>query len=110
MGGVQTLNIALWNPEKFGYVCPMGTGFFPNSLKEIDEKYSQVFKDPAINKFRLFYIGKGKDDQLTATNCKAMREMFDRYGIKYQYIELPGAHSFVFTRRYLQFFAPLLFR
>ncbi len=110
MGGIQTLNTALWNPEKFGYVCPMGTGFFPNSIKEINEKYSDVFKNPAINQFKLFYIGKGKDDNLTAVNNKAMLAMFDKYGIKYKYQEFPGAHSFVFTRRYLAFFAPLLFR
>ena len=54
MGGVQNLNLALWYPEKFGYVCPMATGFFPASLKEIDEKYNVVFKNPALNQFKLF--------------------------------------------------------
>jgi enterochelin esterase family protein len=110
MGGIQTLNTALWNPEKFGYVCPMGTGYFPASIKEIDEKYSEVLKNPAINQFKLFYIGKGKDDNLTAVNNKATLALFDKYGINYKYKELPGAHSFVFTRRYLAFFAPMLFR
>src|SRR5450432_1775019 len=110
MGGVQTLNVALWNPDKFGYVWPMGTGYFPASLKEIDEKYSAVFRNSSINQFKLFYIGKGKDDNLTAVNCKATLALFDKYGIKYQYKEFPGAHSFVFTRRYLVFFAPMLFR
>ncbi len=110
MGGVQTLNIALWNPDKFGYVCPMGTGYFPASIKEFDDKYNSVIKNPALNSFKLFYIGKGKDDQLTAVNNKAMLAMFDKYGVTYKYIELPGAHSFVFTRRYLAFFAPMLFR
>ncbi|MEO7769052.1 MAG: hypothetical protein ABIS01_16595, partial [Ferruginibacter sp.] len=89
---------------------PMGTGFFPASIKEIDEKYGDVFKNPAINQFKLLYIGKGKDDNLTKINNKAMLDLFDKYGIKYKYIELPGAHSFVFTRRYLAFFAPMLFR
>ncbi|MBD0367626.1 MAG: esterase [Flavisolibacter sp.] len=110
MGGIQTLNTALWYPEKFGYVCPMGMGFFPASIKEIDEKYSQVMKNPAINRLKLLYIGRGKDDQLTASNNKATMEMFDKYGIKYKYQELPGGHSFVFTRRYLAFIAPMLFR
>ncbi|MBC7889717.1 MAG: esterase [Ferruginibacter sp.] len=110
MGGIQTLNLALWNPHKFGYVCPMGTGFFPASIKEIDEKYTGVLKNPVINQFKLFYIGKGKDDNLVATNNTAMLALFDKYGIKYQYKEFPGAHSFVFTRRYLVFFAPMLFK
>jgi enterochelin esterase family protein len=110
MGGIQTLNAALWNPEKFGYVFPMGTGYFPASIKEVDEKYSEVMKKVAANPFKLLYIGKGKDDNLVAVNNKAMMEMFDKYGIKYKYQEMPGGHSFVFTRRYLAFFAPLLFR
>lgn len=110
MGGVQTLNTALWNPDKFGYVCPMGTGYFPNSIKEIEDNYSQVMKNPAINQFKLFMIGRGKDDMLTAKNNQAMLDMFTKFGIKYQYKELPGAHSFVFTRRYLALFTPLLFR
>ena len=109
MGGVQTLNTALWNPDKFGYVCPMGTGYFPTSIKDFDEKYNTVIKNPAINQFKLFYIGKGQADSLTAVNCRAMLAMFDKNRIKYKYIELPGAHSFVFTRRYLAFFAPMLF-
>ena len=92
------------------YVCPMGTGFFPASIKEIDEKYSQVMKNPALNQFKLLMIGRGKDDNLTKVNNQAMLDMFDKYGVKYQYKELQGAHSFVFTRRYLALFAPMLFR
>ena len=110
MGGIQTLNTALWNPDKFGYVCPMGTGFFPASIKEIEEKQQQIIRNPAINQFKLFMIGRGKDDNLTAKNNKAMLDLFDKYGIKYQYKEMQGAHSFVFTRRYLAYFSPLLFR
>ena len=55
-------------------------------------------------------VGRGKDDTLTAKNNQAMLELFDRAGVKYQYQELPGGHSFVFTRRYLAFVAPRLFR
>ena len=110
MGGIQTLNTALWHPELFGYVCPMGTGFFPASIKELEEKQSAVLKNPAINQLKLLLIGRGKDDTLTAKNNQAMLELFDRAGVKYQYQELPGGHSFVFTRRYLAFVAPKLFR
>jgi len=47
MGGVQTLNLALWHPEIFGYVFPLSTGFFPDGIKQIDEKYSSVMKNVA---------------------------------------------------------------
>ena len=110
MGGIQTLNLALWNPDKFGYVFPMGTGFFPQVIKEIEEKSPEILKNPAINQFKLLYISKGKDDNLTAQNCKAMLNLFDKYGIKYQYKEITGAHSFVFGRRFLASAFPLMFR
>jgi hypothetical protein len=36
-------------------------------------------------------------------------KMLDKYGIKYQYSELEGAHSFVFSRKFLAFAFPQLF-
>jgi Domain of unknown function (DUF5597)/Putative esterase len=57
MVGVQTLNTALWYPEKFGYVYPMSTGYLPDAIKELEEKYASVLKNPAINQFKsLFWI------------------------------------------------------
>jgi enterochelin esterase family protein len=110
MGGIQTLNIALWNPDKFSYVYPMSTGYFPPSIKEIEEKYVTVMKNPSINKFKLFIIGMGKDDGLAYNNNKNMMEMFDRLGIKYIYRETSGTHSYPVWRKSLAFVAPQLFR
>ena len=33
MGGIQALHIALFSPERFGYVLPLITGYFRNHLK-----------------------------------------------------------------------------
>jgi enterochelin esterase-like enzyme len=109
MGGVQTLNLALWHPEFFGYVFPMSTGYFPAGLKEIDEKYVRVMQNPSLNQFRVFCIGRGKSDGLTAVNCKATLAMLEKYGIHHDYIEMDGAHSFVFSRRFIASFLPKLF-
>ena len=110
MGGIQTLNIALWNPEKFGYVYPMSTGYFPPVIKELEEKYPNILKNPAINQFKLFTIGMGKDDPLAYKNNKAMMEMFDKQGIKYNYVETGGGHTFLVWRKNLAYIAPQLFR
>ena len=110
MGGIQTLNIALWHPEKFGYVYPMSTGYFPNSIQEITEKYTAVMKNPAINQFKNFTIGMGKDDGLAFNNNKAMMALFDKNGMRYQYRETSGSHSFLVWRENLAWFAPQLFR
>ena len=59
MGGLQALNIALFHPEKFGYVLPLSTGYFPPQLKTLEEKYSEQLKNPAINELKLFWIAMG---------------------------------------------------
>jgi enterochelin esterase-like enzyme/acetyl esterase/lipase len=110
MGGVQTLNLALWHPEKFGYVYPMSTGYFGPALKELEEKYSNILKNPAINQFKLFTIGMGKDDPLAYKNNKAMMEVFDKMGVNYNYVETDGGHTFLVWRKNLAHIAPLLFR
>ena len=110
MGGVQTLNTALWYPEKFGYVYPMSTGYFPDAIKELEGKYASVLKNPAINQFKLFTVGAGKADLLVANNNKATLSLFDKMGIKYNYVETEGSHTFLVWRRNLAYIAPLLFR
>ncbi len=110
MGGIQTLNLALWNPEKFSYVYPMSTGYFGPAVKDLEEKYANILKNPSINQFRLFTIGMGKDDPLAYKNNKGMMELFTKMGIKYNYVETEGTHSFPVWRKNLAFIAPLLFR
>jgi enterochelin esterase family protein len=110
MGGVQTLNLALWHPEQFAYVFPMSTGYFPDSITQIGQKYAAVLQNVAKHPFTQFIIGRGKDDSLTGTNNRATLALLDKYGIEHQYKELNGAHSFVFSRRFLASVFPLMFR
>jgi enterochelin esterase-like enzyme len=39
VGGIQALNIALFYPEKFGYVMSLSTGYFAPLLKMLEEKH-----------------------------------------------------------------------
>lgn len=109
MGGIQTINLALWNPDLFGYVFPMSTGYFPNDIKTIDEKYVSVLTNPSVNKFNRFMIAIGKDD-FANTNNKNMMELFKKHGVKFEYYETEGAHTFLFWRKHLAYFSPMLFR
>ena len=110
MGGVQTLNLALFHPEMFDYVYPMSTGYFPAGMKQIETEDASVLHEVAEHPFKQFIMGKGKDDQLTAANSKATLHMLDDFKIPHRYIELGGVHSFVFTRRFLLIVLPLTFR
>jgi enterochelin esterase-like enzyme len=110
MGGVQTLNLALWHPEKFAYVYPMGTGYFPDGLKELEEKDSAILTNISQHPFKQLIFGLGKDDRVLGTNNLATRTLFDKFNIKYQFLEFPGGHSFVFTRRFFVAVFPQMFR
>lgn len=111
MGGLQALNIAIFAPEKFGYVLPLSTGYFPAQLKDLEEHHADALKNPQINKFKLFWIALGGEKDIAYDNGKKVMEMFDKYGIKYQTAPtFPAGHTFLTWRHNLYDFAPLLFR
>jgi enterochelin esterase family protein len=110
MGGIQVMNIALFNPDKFNYVLPLSTGYFPPVLEELEKKYTTVLKNPKINQWKLFWIAMGGEKDIAYQNNKNTMALFDKYGIKYQYTEVPGGHTFLAWRNNLHTFAPLLFR
>ena len=110
MGGGQALNLALWFPDRFGYVYPISTGYFPAGATELDEKHSDILRTVAAHPFREFVFGKGKADTLVAANTAATLQLMDKYAIPHRYVELNGGHSFVFSRRFLLAVFPTMFR
>jgi enterochelin esterase-like enzyme len=110
MGGIQALNIALFHPEKFAYVLPLSTGYFPAQLKTLEEKHSTQLKNPEINKLKLFWIAMGGEKDIAYTNGQNVLKLFDKYGIKYKTNDYPAGHTFITWRHNLYEFAPLLFQ
>jgi enterochelin esterase family protein len=110
MGGLQALNIGLFAPEKFGYVLPLSTGYFPGQLKELEEKYATVLSNPTINEYKLFWIAMGGKEDIAYQNGENMKTVFDKFKIKYTTHNYDGAHSFLTWRHDLADFAPLLFK
>lgn len=110
MGGIQALNIALFAPEKFSYVLPLSTGYFPEQRKILEEKYNTALKNPEINKLKLFWIAMGGEKDIAYENGKAVNALLNKYGIRYKAVDYPAGHTFITWRRNLYEFAPLLFR
>lgn len=110
MGGIQALNVAIFSPEKFSYVLPLSTGYFPQQLKTLEEKYMAQLKNPEINKLKLFWIAMGGQKDIAYQNGKAVNALFDKYGIRYKTASYPAGHTFITWRHNLYEFAPLLFR
>ncbi|MCB9504084.1 MAG: esterase [Deferribacteres bacterium] len=110
MGGVQTMNLALWNPKMFSYVCPLSTGYFPDNVKEFEKNHANILQNQAINEFKLFKIYMGGESDIAYQNNLNTMALFDKYGIQYIYENGLGGHTFLAWRRNLYDLAQLLFR
>jgi len=110
MGGIQALNMALFAPDKFAYVLPLSTGYFPDQLKTLEEKNSAALKNPDINKLKLFWIAMGGEKDIAYQNGLNVNTVLDKYGIKYKTNSYPAGHTFITWRHNLYEFAPMLFR
>jgi enterochelin esterase-like enzyme len=112
MGGAHTLRYGLTHPELFRYlgVFSMGLGV-GNNANEVPDyvKANEAALKKASKDLKLFYYAMGKDDFLYATVAPT-RGMLDQQGIKYVYHESGGGHTWINWRRYLEDFAPRLFR
>ena len=57
-----------------------------------------------------FWISMGGKEDIAYSNCKVMMAKFDELGIKYQYSEYPGGHTWPVWRNNLFNFAQVLFK
>ena len=107
MGGGQTAAIAFANPDKFRYVVIMSAG-----SNNADTTYPEFFKDPAAanKKFKLLWIGVGKDDTLVGPSAKALDETLTKHNITHTFEVGEGRHEWVVWRHHLRDVAPLLFK
>jgi enterochelin esterase-like enzyme len=132
MGGSQTLNIALPNLEKFGYVGVFSSGLLnvfarqapgagappaadaPAQITPAGEawlKQHQAKLDDANLKkgLKLFWIGIGKDDFLLNSSRNTV-ELLKTRGFAPVSRETEGGHTWINWRIYLNEFAPQLFQ
>ena len=95
----------------FDYVGLFSAAILPTNkvqssvYENIDAKLKVQFeKNP-----KLYWIAIGKDDFLYKANAE-YRELLDKAGYKYTYVESDGGHIWRNWRVYLTEFAPLLFK
>lgn len=112
MGGAHTLRFGLPHPELFRSIgiFSMGLGLGGNQQQVTDyETANASALKRGAGVFRLVYYAMGKTDFLYGTVAPT-RAVLDRAGIKYVYNESEGGHTWVNWRRYLNDFAPRLFK
>jgi enterochelin esterase family protein len=108
VGGGQTLNIGLMNPDKFAYVC----SYAPyTATDEFKNNFTNWTPDSVkINKrLKLFTISIATDDFLYES-VKQNIAMFREKNLKLQTLIVSGSHTWMNCKLYLNNTLPQLFR
>ncbi len=115
MGGFHTAYISLNYPNTFDYiglfssalnVNPGGNNRSAPVYQNVDEKLKQQMN----NGYKLYWIGVGTDDILVYQGIQSFRKNMDSIGMKYEYFETEGGHTWNNWRQYLQVFVQLIFK
>ena len=105
-GGGQSLNIGLRRLDLFSRIGVFSAGGGANP--------QDTFKDVATNakkvndQLKLFWLGIGTEDAGFA-NAKRFSEFLSTAGITHKFRTIPGAHTWIVWRQFLNEVAPILF-
>ena len=106
MGGAQTITASITYPGTFGYIGVFSSGIFdPNAdLADLEKKFVAL-KNSGVQKY---WVACGKDDFLMDSN-KRLLSVLEKSGLKHEYFENEGGHTWANWRTYLTLFTPMLF-
>ena len=123
MGGMQTLDIAFRELAKFAYIGVYSSGAVlgggrgaaagPTAAPPPPD-WAEVHKanltDSSLKAgTKLVWLATGVDDRLIA-NTRTTVEILKQHGFQPEFMETPGAHTWLVWRDYLRQFAPRLFK
>lgn len=108
MGGVESLQIGLNNLDQFSYVGGFSAAVAP---AEFPKSFGALVADSKLanKQLHLLWIGCGTDDGLFGAS-NSFSKYLDDAQVKHTFYKIPGAHTWIVWRQFLQEFAPQLFR
>ena len=128
MGGMQTLNVAITDLEKYAYIGVFSSGLFGSGPRkpaapgaaappapapttpDWEQQHLAILDNAALKKgLKLLWFATGSEDFLLDTT-KASVEMLKKHGFSPVYKETGGGHTWINWREYLNEFAPQLFQ
>ena len=107
MGGATSLFVGLNAIDRFGWIGAFSAGGLGQPA-ELAQVFPSLTAEQG-SRLSLLWIACGTEDSLIAAN-RDVRSFLTERGIRHEFIETPGAHTWMVWRRYLARFAPLLFR
>lgn len=112
MGGLHVTNTFMANPEMFSYINVMSSGWFITN-KEMYEKGDKRLAEiaPTLKKtVKYLRFTQGGPEDIAYNNGQEMMKVFQKNGIKYEFSETPGGHSWSVWRKDLFNFVPKIFK
>lgn len=111
MGGGQTTRVITSNPDQFAYVGVWSAGVNPQISADFEQRAAAFLDNSArVNKqIKLFMITVG-DKDFALPGSKNLSELLKKRGINHRFQLTGGGHTWLNWRRYLNDFAPMLFK
>lgn len=111
MGGFHTMHISRYYPDTFDYVALFSAALMPreDATGKVYSNIDETLQTQMDNGYKMYWIGIGKTDFLYDAN-KEFRDKLDSMGMKYEYMETEGGHTWRNWRVYLSEIAPKLFQ
>jgi enterochelin esterase-like enzyme len=110
MGGGQTMAVVPGNLDKFAYVGVWSAGVNPANTDQFRESNEVFLRADRTNpQLKLFQIAVGSNDFALA-GSKNLSRVLTEAGVRHQYHESEGGHTWINWRHYLNDFAQSLFR
>lgn len=112
MGGLQTLYAGIKNTALFSSLGVFSSGWFANNPKLSEPQYDFMKANAGTinSNLKHLWISMGGKEDIAYQNCQVMMKKFDELGIKYQYSEYAGGHTWPVWRHDLFRFSQLLFQ
>lgn len=116
MGGIHTLNALVSSPDLVSYAGVFSSGWFKNPAPwaggDSEASYKVLKEKTAVyNKnLKKLWLSMGSKEDIAYENCQAMMKRFDEMGLRYDYYEYPGGHTWPVWRESIYQFAQLIFK
>lgn len=112
MGGMETLETVFNNPTMFGYVWVLSSSFMPGVDPAVEaERLGVAEKVATINKtVKQFVFTQGGPSDIAYNNGINTRKHLESLGLKFEYMDVEGGHSWYAWRQNLYDLAQRLFK
>jgi enterochelin esterase family protein len=110
MGGAQALNVFAARPQDFACVGVFSSGVVFGNAGDWEAGHKEALNDPAAREgLKLLWFATGSEDFLLKRSKETV-ELFKKHGFEPVFKETAGGHTWINWQRYLNEFAPQLFR